>query len=835
MPTSAWIIAKDNSNSEPKWLLEIELDPDNILYLSDEYWDDGTNYYEGLVRSFDSVYRSIDFNTGMGRIQDCQITLFNQRLQKQDDITARLLDLLCSEDTNFGNKEARIYLNFAGLTLADKELIFRGEITAITNITSSSFTLQLEQQEFNIMVPPTSIEKAVFTAAPDQTIGMKVPIVYGKYSESSWDDYTPIYLQKASYTPIVMADEGEKKFIIADHTIYTWGVPAVWISQCNEYAVLHPATNGGTGVYDVNPNEKYPATATGKYRSTLWMEQDYVQVKLYHYPQLVSQSRNTAHNPKNPMIRDLDTYAVVNATYPLLSLRFTGPEAIGDWVSGRSKVYIQSHLSQNTGSVDIRWRDTAGPTLGPNHNISTTGWLPGSPIDVTSDAGQRWDEFPYKEIELEVAYNSGEAYIDVIFLIIIFDIYQEILHTSYPPLIPGTPYWQLYYQDPAQYLSLAKTSLQVRGNMPSLGIECDGMEFGTWIGSRNGFSAGDLIEESCYIIESFLRDWLNRSNSLIDTTTIDAEYTANNDKSVALAGVLTEEINSGPVLSGICLQSRQPLFIGGDGKFKMATRQSDSSGLSADHTIYWDDILEEDLNVEHIPYSNIQLNIYVNYHYNLATQKYDHLTFIRATKINPSVTATSAINSTSTTLFVSTLDPFIVGDLILLNHEICSVSGINTLSSSLTITRGQKNTTATSHIYGTSIFIIRSMSDDGEGTRDESGTGEREDQAMEVLARYGIENRLEINADWIREKTVANTIRNFYFDYYSRPHTEVTFKTNLNFADVELMDLLEFDNATVGEHIKPVLHSSWTGLIFEVTSKRMIPPGQIEFKAVSVD
>lgn len=69
-------------------------------------------------------------------------------------------------------------------------------------------------------------------------------------------------------------------------------------------------------------------------------------------------------------------------------------------------------------------------------------------------------------------------------------------------------------------------TLQPRVAPPAFGqvaVECEGRTFGSWIGSRGGFSDGDLITNPVYMIEDILRNILGVPTARIDTASFDAQ------------------------------------------------------------------------------------------------------------------------------------------------------------------------------------------------------------------------------------------------------------------------------------------------------------------------
>ena len=95
-----------------------------------------------------------------------------------------------------------------------------------------------------------------------------------------------------------------------------------------------------------------------------------------------------------------------------------------------------------------------------------------------------------------------------------------------------------------------------------------------------------------------------------------------------------------------------------------------------------------------------------------------------------------------------------------------------------------------------SAFITRSNSDNGFGTRDENGSGDREDQASDCYDRIGAEQEFRLQCPEIYKQGVAKPIRNYWFDTLIRTRLWASFETHhhactlsvghvVGFADVE--------------------------------------------------
>jgi len=163
---------------------------------------------------------------------------------------------------------------------------------------------------------------------------------------------------------------------------------------------------------------------------------------------------------------------------------------------------------------------------------------------------------------------------------------------------------------------------------------------------------------------------------------------------------------------------------------------------------------------------------------------------------------------------------------ILIDQELFTLTEVDT-GNSFTGSRTAHNTTIAAHDSGERIYIAEGWSDNGAGTRDESGAGNREEDAMEALARYGVENTLELSAPWLRNDTTAAAIRDAYFDYGYQRKWMVRFLAGLAAVHLEP----DKDLITITHDLLPTAIS---GGKFEVKEVNILPPNKVEILARQV-
>lgn len=133
--------------------------------------------------------------------------------------------------------------------------------------------------------------------------------------------------------------------------------------------------------------------------------------------------------------------------------------------------------------------------------------------------------------------------------------------------------------------------------------------------------------------------------------------------------------------------------------------------------------------------------------------------------------------------------------------------------------------------------VLGFTEDTGSGTSHTSDSPSywREACAAYSLARYGTARSLELSCDLIRGDSMdlneadatAIKTRNYWFDRYYRPRKRVRFQSSLVLADVELANIVEF-NTDIDDHLK--CHgASWSGLKWRVISIRRPSMYTLEF------
>lgn len=107
----------------------------------------------------------------------------------------------------------------------------------------------------------------------------------------------------------------------------------------------------------------------------------------------------------------------------------------------------------------------------------------------------------------------------------------------------------------------------------SLSICTEGRPFGAWIGSRGGYTSGDIIPVHAYIIEDILRNYVGISATYIDTDSIDAagHGTTGTRKDIRAYIQHTEQADVTAVLAALATESASLLTFRADRTAKLVS------------------------------------------------------------------------------------------------------------------------------------------------------------------------------------------------------------------------------------------------------------------------
>lgn len=116
-------------------------------------------------------------------------------------------------------------------------------------------------------------------------------------------------------------------------------------------------------------------------------------------------------------------------------------------------------------------------------------------------------------------------------------------------------------------------------------------------------------------------------------------------------------------------------------------------------------------------------------------------------------------------------------------------------------------------------FVTPDSSDRGNGYRDQSGTGEREDQAGYAEARFSHRREFRLPAYDVRHYMEAVALRNYYFDTLSKPRLWIQFQAGRQACDLALGHVIAIGTETVDGLLPPTPYGSaltWDDYTFYV-------------------
>jgi len=222
MATTDFKKAAKKTSTQAHYLLEIDVKKKEsgayaarTIYLSDKYLIIEGVHYEGLISDWGGMDTSLPDNEGFAAVNDFSITVINKRMMFQDNASeSRFSDLF----TNYywAGCTCRVYQWFEeNLTLkSDALLIFSGIAKQPSfNSTHVSFEI-VEDESILIDVPVNIVTLNEYPNAPEESIGLPLPIIYG--DDWEWND---LPAEKQCLTPCLEVDSVIKKFYIAKHQI----------------------------------------------------------------------------------------------------------------------------------------------------------------------------------------------------------------------------------------------------------------------------------------------------------------------------------------------------------------------------------------------------------------------------------------------------------------------------------------------------------------------------------------------------------------------------------------------------------------------------------------
>jgi len=628
---------KDRIGYSPRLFIQIA---DENKYYAIERATVDSQVHENLIKSMSPVEMAADWVAGLARASDFTFVLANEALES---------DMLSSYP-HLENDQVKVFLGFDPVPSTSSSMveIFRGVIDD-WEATRREMTIRCVDSSLlkNEVLPAAVVERNTFAAAPKESLGVPLPWVFGDLSGVGSNEK---YYQDLAPVPALIIDEGEPKYVIADHVVKQFA-PAtesayIWFPQLGEFGIIQ------YGKLTMNTNDGG--------RTTLVIDYDEgCRVQLYHWPQNVESSLTSAtvSNPSHALSKTDNSYAEMTANGEILALRLNGPDELGPTVRS---VKIYAKLVQNDAShgVVLGWYD---------HNSSTWSW------DTTTDTGTGWKEhditaqigsdWVYRDISIGVKnINAGTARVAGLMIMIDFDSVEPVRPdksrpyrvrigrdrrgTKWPgiPVIGGRPLEAHF----------ARVYVDVKGAKDDAS--------GTITGSADA-----LLENPADILEGILRWRLNwTANTHFRTSSFDTARAALSGWKFAFS--MNEQTNLIDFLDRYASESKSRIFWDYQDMLVMVVFDSTAgfpmSGTDtpADGDIYTYDpdisggaysqnpILDDYFWFGKTPLADVRNEFYFHYRKNPATGQYDKLLFCTASDNNlasPGTYQTQCANSQS--------------------------------------------------------------------------------------------------------------------------------------------------------------------------------------------
>jgi len=227
--------------------------------------------------------------------------------------------------------------------------------------------------------------------------------------------------------------------------------------------------------------------------------------------------------------------------------------------------------------------------------------------------------------------------------------------------------------------------------------------------------------------------------------------------------------------------------------------------------------------------------VFINYWLDRGADNFSKTAFISSKKKFSGAYTAAAFNISEFYWDTTNASPFTAGDYIMTDREINLIDSIMGIELCLnryaapldTIREVFRNSFGSTHENGTPIFLITEDSDDGNGSTADTT---REAEATEAIAKYNINNKLEINADWIIDTTTAVALRNYYHDYYSVPRWIIEFDCFLDSSDIQVGSIIRMEDTIMDAYLK-CGGTSWASKDFRI--KKIARFGNMDFHIIA--
>lgn len=516
--------------------------------------------YTGAVSSVEFGESGFDPHTSENMNAVCTIRL-NDNLLGGDQQTTDLIS-----GKGFLNRKVRVfrYIQTSVNPIANDDE-FSGIVTEYWyDIENFQWVFECEHLHQHRTIPQTIVTKEDYPRAPQRALGSPLPIVYGNFITSDTGTRADHAHGLFHYAPTVCIDATKGLYAVAGHAVnvmYPDNI-GVYLDGLRTYGVGLYSWDGSAADY---PDTLTTAPAT--LQVAIPAANGILKVEnIWLMPKLKGTYNQVSGDSDNAVDGDYNTSLTVGA-----STRYATKFSVGGLGDGgefstdgttqqlRTYAFFKAHSGSAIagGLYNSVLFDVSGGASGlyTPSSVSGTGY---KTYQISATSGDRSDsdgnvltstvQWMWSEINLYEYYLSVPAASSVgisTFGIVANDIIVSgrIKETVEEGVSRTRPKWAIAQPVPLIYIPFRRSGSKeyrwrrvtydympdasARENgLSSIFCEVSGREFGSWIGSRNGLTTGDVITKSNYIAESILRDEMGVADADIDETAFDADYSS---------------------------------------------------------------------------------------------------------------------------------------------------------------------------------------------------------------------------------------------------------------------------------------------------------------------
>ena len=243
MATATYTKYRKRKYKEPGLLVSIELDPDNIVYLSDQYRT-VTNEYEGLLKGISGLHERLPIGGRFQKRGDARLKIYNKKLNFQADATSRFSDLLA----DYGLIGAKVIIKqwFNGCALTDCETIYQGWVKLPVKYNEQMVDLIVSPLREENLIAPDVLSVSDYSNLDASLQGSAFPVIYGQVTHYSTDgDSLDLTVDGGAICLSTEIDNSNHYWLVAGHKISA--VDHVYDETTDQIGSTNVTTSGVAG------------------------------------------------------------------------------------------------------------------------------------------------------------------------------------------------------------------------------------------------------------------------------------------------------------------------------------------------------------------------------------------------------------------------------------------------------------------------------------------------------------------------------------------------------------------------------------------------------------